>query len=79
MRSLDFQETYVYRESTGGTPSLSILLKHCSQRTILQFLCVVLSEQSCDSSTGRGERANVERRIAVDHHLQDTVGLSDET
>jgi hypothetical protein len=38
---------------------------------------VVLSEQSCDSSTGQGERANVERPVAAGH-LRDTVGLSNE-
>jgi hypothetical protein len=44
---------------------------------MLQFHCVVLSERSCDSSTGQGERASVERPIAAGH-LQDTVGLSNE-
>ena len=44
---------------------------------MLQFHCVVLSEQSCDSSTGQGERASVELPIAAGH-LQDTVGLSNE-
>jgi hypothetical protein len=43
---------------------------------MLQFHCVVLSEWSCDSLMGQGERASVERRIAAGH-LQDAVGLSD--
>ena len=41
---------------------------------MLRFLYVVLSERSFDSSTGQGERANVEPPIAV-VHLQDIVGL----
>ena len=44
---------------------------------MLQFRCVVLSEQSCDSSTGQGERASVERPVAAGH-LQNTVSLSNE-
>ena len=44
---------------------------------MLQFHYVVLSERSCDSSTGQGERASVERPVAAGH-LQDTVGLSNE-
>ena len=43
---------------------------------MLPSLYVEPSEQSCDLSTGRAERATVERRIAAGH-LQDT-GLSDE-
>jgi hypothetical protein len=42
---------------------------------MLQFQRVVLSEQSCDLSTGQGERASVEHRVAAGH-LQDAVGLS---
>jgi hypothetical protein len=53
---------------------------HCSRRTTLQFRrCVELPERTCDSLTGQGERASIERcrtRIAVGH-LQDTVGLTD--
>ena len=41
---------------------------------MLQFHCDVLSEPSCDSSTGQGERASVERRIGVDR-LEDAVSL----
>ena len=37
---------------------------------MLQFLCVELSKQICDSSTGQGGRANLERHIAAGHlHL----------
>ena len=57
------------------TPWLSILLIRCSRRTVLQFHCVVLSGQSCDSSMGQEERARVERRFAAGH-LQDTIGLA---
>jgi len=39
-----------------------------------RFLCVVLSQQSFDSSMGQAERASVEPQIAV-VHLEDTVGL----
>ena len=35
------------------------------------------SKQSCDLSTGQGERASVELPIAAGH-LQDTVGLGNE-
>ena len=73
--SLGVKKTYVYHESIRVTPSLSIPLMHGPPRTMLHFHCVVLSEQSCDSLTGRGERASVERRIAAGH-LQDTIGLS---
>ena len=45
---------------------------HSSQRTTLRFHCAVLSEQSCDSLTGQGERASIERRIAAGR-LQDIV------
>jgi hypothetical protein len=48
-----------------------------SQKTMPQSLCIGLSKQSYDSSTGQAERATVERRI-VAGHLQDTVGLSKE-
>jgi hypothetical protein len=75
--SLEVQKTYVYHESTRVTPSLSILSMHCSRRTILQFHCVVRSKQSCDLSTGQGERASVELPIATGH-LQHTVCLRNE-
>jgi hypothetical protein len=39
---------------------------------MLRFHCVVLSEQSCDSSTGQGEKASAERPVAAGH-LQDTI------
>ena len=39
-----------------------------------QFQCVVISERSRDSWKDRGERASVERPIAVGR-LQDTVNL----
>jgi len=48
---------------------------------MLQFQRVVLSEQSCDLSTGQGERASIERYIAAGHlrdTVQDTVSLSNE-
>src|SRR6266436_747092 len=64
----------VFHESTTAIPSISILLMHCSRRTMQRFLCVVLSERSSDSSMGQAERANVEPLIAV-VHLQDIVGL----
>ena len=44
---------------------------------MLQFHCVVLSEQSCDSWTGRGERASDEYPNAAGR-LQNTVGLGNE-
>jgi hypothetical protein len=40
---------------------------------MLQFHCVELSGQSCDSSMDQGERASVEH-LVVAVHLQDTVG-----
>ena len=40
---------------------------------MLTFHCVVLSERSCDSSTGQGKRASIELPSAADH-LQDNVG-----
>ena len=48
-----------------------------SQRTMLPSLHVVLSEQSYDSSTGREERASVERPVAAGH-LRHAVGPSNE-
>ena len=39
---------------------------------MLHFYGVVISEQSCGSLTGQGEKASVERHIAAGH-LQDTV------
>jgi hypothetical protein len=42
-----------------------------------QFLYVVLSERSFDSSMGQGERASVEPPIAV-VRLHDIVGLGNE-
>ena len=71
------RKTYVYHESTRMTPELSILLMCCSQRTMLLSHGVALSERSCDSLTGQGERASSERPIAAGH-LQDTVGLGSE-
>jgi hypothetical protein len=44
---------------------------------MLQSHYVVLSEQSCDSSTGQVQTASVERLVAAGH-LQDTVGLGNE-
>jgi hypothetical protein len=44
---------------------------------MLRSQAVVLSEQSCDSSTGQGERASVERPVGAGH-LQDAVCLSNE-
>ena len=41
---------------------------------MLQFHCIVLSEQSCGSSMGQGQKASVERPIAAGH-LQDIVSL----
>ena len=41
---------------------------------MLQFQGVELFVQSCDSSMDQGERARVERCIAVGH-LQNTIGL----
>ena len=61
------QNTYVSHESTTATPSLSILLMHYSRGTKPQSLCVEPSERSCDSLTGQGERASVERCIAAGH------------
>jgi hypothetical protein len=71
------RKTYTFRESTGGTPSPSILLTHCSRRTMLRFLYVVLSKRSSDSSRDQGETASVERPFAAGH-LQNTVGLGNE-
>jgi hypothetical protein len=51
-----------------------MLLIRCSQRTIQQFRCVVLSEQSCDSLMDPVGRANLEHPSAADH-LQDIIGL----
>jgi len=44
---------------------------------MLQFLYVVLSKRSSDSSTDQGETASVERPFAAGH-LQNTVGLGNE-
>ncbi len=44
---------------------------------MLQFLHVVISKQSYDSSTDQGETASVERPSAVGH-LQNTFGLGNE-
>jgi hypothetical protein len=41
---------------------------------MLRFPCVEPSERSCDSSTGQGERASVERPVLAGH-LQNAVGL----
>jgi hypothetical protein len=54
-----------------------MLLIHCSRRTTPQSRYVVLSERSCDSSTGQGERASVELPVGAGH-LQDAIGLSNE-
>ena len=59
-RALVVGGTYVSHGSTRATPLISILLTHCSRRTMLQFLYVVLSQRNFDSSTGQGERASVE-------------------
>ena len=64
-------KTYAFRESTRMTRSPSILLTHCSRRTMLQFLYVVLSKRSSDSSTDQGETTSVERPFLADH-LQKT-------
>ena len=61
------QKTYVYRESTRRTQTLSILLMHCSRRTTPQFRCVVPSKQRCGSLMGRGGRASVEHPLAAGH------------
>jgi hypothetical protein len=42
---------------------------------MLQFRFVELSGQSCDLSTGQGERASVEHLVVV-VHLHDIFGLS---
>ena len=69
-------KTYVSHESTRvtGHPSPSILLTHCSRRTMLQFPCVVLLKQSYDSPTNQGETASVELPFEAGH-LQNTVIL----
>jgi hypothetical protein len=67
----EIRNTYVYHESTRATlafHSVNVLL---SKNHAAVPLCVVLSEQSYDSSTGQGERASVERPF-VAGHLQDT-------
>jgi hypothetical protein len=43
----------------------SILLTHCSRRTMLRFLHVVLSKRSYDSSADQGEKASFERPFAA--------------
>jgi hypothetical protein len=73
-RVLAVRGTYVSHGSTRATPSLSILLIHCSRKTMLQFLYVVPPKRSCGLSTDQEERASVEHPVAVDH-LQDTVSL----
>src|SRR6266567_4789689 len=70
------KKTYVYRESTRRTQLLSILSLPCSPRTMLRSHYVVLPKRSCGSSTGRGERASVERPF-VAGRLQGTVGIGD--
>ena len=75
--SVVLQKTYVFHESTRMTPSPSILSTHCSQRTMLRFLYVVISKQSFDSSTDQGETTSVERPFAAGR-LQDTIGLGNE-
>ena len=64
--------TYVSHGSTRETPLLSILLIHRPRRTMLQFLYVVLSKRSFDSSTDQEERASIGPLAAVGH-LQDAV------
>jgi hypothetical protein len=59
------------------TLSLSIPSMNYSQKTMLQFRCVVLPERSCGSLTGQGEKASVERPVAAGR-LQNTVSLSEE-
>ena len=68
------RKTYVFHESTRVSPSPSILLTHCSRKTTLRFVHVVLSKQSFDLPTDQGERASIERPFSAGH-LQDTVGL----
>jgi hypothetical protein len=50
-RALAVGRTYVSHGSTRATHSLSILLIHCSRRTMLRFHDVVPSKQSFGSST----------------------------
>ena len=50
-RALAVGGTYVSHGSTTATPSLSILLIHCSRRTMLRFLHVVRDNRCCDSPT----------------------------
>src|SRR6266705_3501936 len=71
------RKTYVFHESTTGTPSLSILLTQCTRKTMPRFLYVGFSKRSFDSSTDQGETANVECPFAAGH-LQNTVGFGNE-
>jgi hypothetical protein len=71
------RKTYVFHKSTRVTRPPSIVLTHCSRRTILRILYVVLSKRSSDSLTDQGETASVERPFAADH-LQNPVGLGNE-
>ena len=71
-------KSYVFHESTTRNLSRSIQLIRCSQRTTLQFLYVVPSERSLDSSTGQAERASVEHPIAI-VHLQDNIDLGNKS
>ena len=68
-------KTYVFHESTRVTPSSSILLTRCSQRTMLRFLYVVFSKQSSDLSMDQGETASVEPPLAAGH-LQNIISLN---
>ena len=66
------EETYVSHGSTAKTLSLSTLLKHCFQKTILRFLYGMRSILNHDLSTGREARASCECPFATEH-LKRTV------
>jgi hypothetical protein len=57
--------------------SFSILSMHQSQKTMTQFQCGVLFEQSHDSLTGREGKANLGHPFATGH-LQGTVSRGSE-
>ena len=60
-------ETYASRVSTRAIPSISILLIHCPQRTMLPSLYGVPSRQSHGSSKDSEERASVESLVVTGH------------
>lgn len=66
------EETYVSHGSTTKTLSLSTLLKHCFQKTILRFLYGMRSILNHDLSTGREARASCGCPFATEH-LKRTV------